>query len=333
MHEPSLDDLILRSLTDQLSELEERQLRKWLQADPANERRYEELTAAWRLEPARRRPLRPPPNPDGLIRSAERRRAATRAAPSLGRGQRRWLVGLAAAALVAAAGWQALERRGNAPIPEPFRAEEFTTRPNETVTVRLSDGSYVRLAPSSTVRIEPGYYAREVVLRGRAFFAVASDPARPFLVRTALGTARALGTQFEVRTEGDRLRLAVVEGRVALTSGQSTVEVGESEVGHARAGGAPNVMTVENIYDLLRFPGGLLVYQTMPLTAVARELEYHFRVRITIADSGLARREFTGSFANESFDEVLTSICRAVGADCSVSDDRAVIAPRTSTGR
>jgi transmembrane sensor len=242
------------------------------------------------------------------------------------------VVGTAAAGIVAAAGL-ALFRQSPTGTDLRFRAEEFTTRAAETATVKLSDGTFVRLAPNSTLRVEPTRSTREVVLRGRAFFAVASDPDRPFLVRTTIGTARALGTQFEVRAEGDRLRLAVVEGRVALTTGQETVEVGEFEVSHARVGVKPDVVTVDNIYDLLRFPGGLLVYQTMPLARVARELEYHFRVRIAITDSALAKREFTGSFGDESFDEVLTSVCRAVGAVCSVSEGKAVVASRTAPGR
>jgi transmembrane sensor len=175
--------------------------------------------------------------------------------------------------------------------------------------------------------------SRQVVLQGRAFFAVASDPDRPFLVHTAIGTARALGTQFEVRTEGDRWRLAVVEGRVAMTTGGETVEVGESEVGHALAGAKPDVGAVDNIYDLLRFPGGLFVYHSAPLIRIARELEYHFGVRIEITDSALGRRAFTGSFGDESFDEILTSLCRAVGGTCSVADGRALITPRTAPGR
>jgi len=334
MHGPSIDDLILRSFEGRLSELEQRQLQRWLQTDPGNQRRFDELRRVWQLAPpAGDSATIAPPDPALLMREAERRRADATRARALRGWRSPWLVGLAAAALLVVAGRFALERRARTAAREPFRAEEFRTRAGETATLLLSDGSYVRLAPSSTVRVEPRREMREVELRGRAFFAVASDSSRPFVVRTPIGTARALGTQFEVRTEGDRLRLAVVEGRVALSTGRATVEVGESQVGHARADGEPTVVAVDNIYDLLRFPGGLLVYQTMPLQNVIRELEYHFQVQIEVTDSALARREFTGSFGNESFDEVLTSICRAVGAVCSVADGRAAIAPRTSAGR
>jgi len=54
------------------------------------------------------------------------------------------------------------------------------------------------------------------MLTGEAFFEVAKDLSRPFIVKTPLGEARAVGTRFNVLLEGDREEIATEEGKVLV---------------------------------------------------------------------------------------------------------------------
>ena len=55
-----------------------------------------------------------------------------------------------------------------------------------------------------------------VLLRGEARFQVAKNPARPFVVATREARVRAVGTLFNVRTDGAVTDVAVLEGRVEV---------------------------------------------------------------------------------------------------------------------
>lgn len=89
-------------------------------------------------------------------------------------------------------------------------------------TLVLDDGSVVRAAPRTRLEIESGSHQRSSYLvRGQAFFRVKDDPNRPFVVRTKLAVAQALGTRFGVSYVGRESVVTVVEGKVAVSRTQS----------------------------------------------------------------------------------------------------------------
>jgi transmembrane sensor len=88
-------------------------------------------------------------------------------------------------------------------------------------TLTLDDGSVVQMdvATRLEVRMTPG--RREVeLLAGRAMFEVAHDRARPFSVTAAGARTTALGTRFQVQSEGERVLITLAEGSVAVDDGR-----------------------------------------------------------------------------------------------------------------
>ncbi|MDR9749992.1 FecR family protein [Pseudomonas sp. SZMC_28357] len=83
----------------------------------------------------------------------------------------------------------------------------------------LPDGSQLLLNTDSAVDIAFSPSERRVtLLNGEVLISTAQDPAaRPFIVETPQGTARALGTRFCVRINGSRSQVSVLEGRVQIT--------------------------------------------------------------------------------------------------------------------
>lgn len=121
-----------------------------------------------------------------------------------------WRAGaaLACAGLVAFAvlGWPA------------WRGQVIETKQGERRTVALEDGSVLQVDPQTHLRVRYVDDERRIeLLRGRALFRVAQNPRRPFLVRSADTTVRAVGTAFGVeRLQPDVVRVTVSEGRVAV---------------------------------------------------------------------------------------------------------------------
>lgn len=90
------------------------------------------------------------------------------------------------------------------------------TSARESDRVILADGSRVELNARSFARTDFRYNRRLVELtRGEAFFSVANDPGRLFVVATPSGTITVLGTRFNVRVGDDgRAEVTLVDGTV-----------------------------------------------------------------------------------------------------------------------
>lgn len=135
-----------------------------------------------------------------------------------------WAAAAALALALAAALW-VWQPQGQAPDMA------IHTAGSRTETLHLSDGSQIVLNNHARISYPKGNIAgkqRLTQLSGEAFFSVASDAARPFVVSTSQGDVEVLGTQFNVRAVPgeDFTEVEVSEGQVALTakaSGQRMV--------------------------------------------------------------------------------------------------------------
>jgi transmembrane sensor len=114
------------------------------------------------------------------------------------------------------------------PYPQQWMAD-VRNGPGQWQTVQLADGSTLILNGISAANLQFDAKQRRIeLLQGEILVEVAHDPARPFIVQTAQGTLRALGTRFVVKREGDVTVLSMLHSRVAARSAnaQQTLEVG-----------------------------------------------------------------------------------------------------------
>jgi transmembrane sensor len=316
-----MDELILRYLNGEATDVETHRLEKWRAAAPDNETRFQEAHALWSaLGQVLPHPRQPHPPVDALVREAERRRQAARARASrrafLSSPRAGYGVAAAAVAVLVFVGLRAWSART---VPgASLAAVESTLGPGQVVAITLSDGSYVRLAPGASLGLPVASGRREVTLEGRAFFAVAGAQ-EPFTVRTGRGEVTVVGTRFEVRSEGAALRAVVVEGAVEVRGRAGRARAIAGQVAEVEGDSPPRVTTVEDVGALLDWPGGLLAFQGTPLAAVARELERHFGVSVRIQDPAAGDLGITGSFQEESLAEVVEAVCAVTGIRCQTS--------------
>lgn len=304
-----MEEIIDREQRAEATPAELERLAEWRRASFANEREYRRLVrmlAALRGTAAVRRSA-PPSVVDVLARAQApivQRGAFARWTP--------WLIGVAAAAGVVAG--VALQRRAS-PVGS-WGLADVATGPAEMTTVELRDGSVVRLAPATRLRVSQSRGAREVTLDGRAYFVVAKMPGRPFVIHTSAGSARVLGTRFELATHDQDLKLIVVEGSVALTAGSSNVEVHAGEQSGVRDQRALAPTPVEQADQIEQWIGKFLVFQSTPIRDVAREIERMYGVHIIVADSIIGRRTVTATFTDQTVARVLDVVCSVANAQC-----------------
>lgn len=322
-----MDELIIRALSGTASPFELERLRRWREEAPENDQRFRETAVVWALTAPEPVSLGAgPPGPEVITEAPVPLRAV--AAPAAASnvvatartersGRSRWgrwaLLAASLAALAVSA------RMFGFGAVEPVAT--YTAPAGESRTITLADGSFVRLAGGARLDEWEAEGAREVSLEGRAFFAVAADPARPFTVHAGSGTVRVLGTRFEVSDEpsadgGSGVRVVVVEGRVAVTNDVGSVEVTAGSVGLMAEDSAPTVRSANDVWALLEWPGGLLVFQATPLSEVVQEVGRHYGRPVTITGVELGERRITAWFQSDPFEEVIESLCLVAEAGC-----------------
>lgn len=107
--------------------------------------------------------------------------------------------------------------------------EQIITNESETIDLNLIDGTIVNLNENSVIAFMEEFEAKErkVKLKGEAFFNVARDENKPFLIETEKAIIKVLGTSFNVRSypNENRLEVFVSTGSVEVTinDGEQTV--------------------------------------------------------------------------------------------------------------
>ena len=174
-------------------------------------------------------------------------------------------------------------------------------------TVPLADGSHVTLNTDSRIRVALEAKERRVDLdRGEAFFDVAKDPARPFIVQAGDKRVVAVGTQFSVRRDHNDIRVAVTEGKVrvedasspvVLTAG-SVARTANTEVLVHEAAGA-------EVEELLSWRSGYVVFRDTALADAVAEFNRYNTRKIIIEDPAIAAIRIGGNFRSNNTDAFL----------------------------
>ncbi|MEL6363702.1 MAG: FecR domain-containing protein [Pseudomonadota bacterium] len=186
---------------------------------------------------------------------------------------------------------------------------EHQTGVGEIRTVTLADGSSVTLDARSRIIVDFSKGARTVALsRGRAFFEVASDPARPFSVDAGAATATAVGTAFAVR-RGEAVRVAVTEGLVDVAPRSGDVlRLAAGDVVAAEAGGVLGGVAGFNAERLLDWRNGRLAFDDAALSEIVADMNRHRRKPIVIVDEPLGALRFTTAFRADETDVFLAAL-------------------------
>lgn len=327
-----MDEIICRSIHGWASAAEEAELARWRRSSIQNERYYRDLSQVLRcaLEVEASVEVPPPPSGGDLIGvSPDRRARRERRRVGMHPGWQQRLVYLAAAASICAGAVGLSQHRATDPASFALGPGEIVTGVGETTTVRLGDGTVVRLAPQSRLRVTGGSETREVWMDGRAFFAVAKQEGRPFVVRTHAGEATVLGTRFDLSAREDDLKLLVVEGLVEMAARGQSLPVTANQAARVTQAGEPvrEAIDPDQLEEELSWLGDFLVFEETPLRKAAQEIGMRYDIPVEVLDERLASETVSGMFTDESLDDVLAVVCRAVHAHCLVQPSRVTISP------
>ncbi|OZI36935.1 histidine kinase [Bordetella genomosp. 10] len=125
-------------------------------------------------------------------------------------------VALLAALVIGAPAWMAMRA-----WPPGYLMADIRTATGKWETRLLADGTRITLDSASAVNLRYDARRRTIELvQGEILVDVAKDANRPFVVETAHGSIRALGTRFVVDKEDDDTILSMIESRVAVQTAE-----------------------------------------------------------------------------------------------------------------
>ncbi len=288
-----------------LTEQEQAKLRQWIACDSRHEAalRFAEQTWAALGEVHKDEPVhRQRPAAAAMpVRRSKRRKPWQRAAA------------VALVVVVAGVGWM----RG--PDALLRMQADYVTQKGEVRTVQLADGSKVELDSASAIRLDyDGVQRRISLIQGSAIFDVApmmGQETRPFVVQSAGGQTRALGTRFVVEREADRQAwVGVLQHSVEVTL-QATPQKGPAdrvlkEGQAARYSPQEGVVPLDQL-DVERATSwrrGVLIFDRQPLAKVIEQLNHYRPGRVVLTDSALGEREVSGVFRLDMLDTALATL-------------------------
>lgn len=195
----------------------------------------------------------------------------------------------------------------------------------------LTDGSRVTLNTNSQVSIALSPTERRVTLKhGEAFFEVAKDPKRPFVVTAGDQRIIAVGTAFSVRREGDEMRLVVSEGTVRMeTPSKLITPPGPLNAGSIvrtrRDGMLVQTEALADIERTLSWRNGVLTFRDTPLSSAVTEFNRYNTRQIVIEDERVAALQIGGIFRATQPEQFVNLLAEGFPIRVITEDERIVL--------
>ncbi|XWN37251.1 MAG: FecR domain-containing protein [Balneola sp.] len=197
--------------------------------------------------------------------------------------------------------------------------------------VTLSDGTKVYINSDSKIIIPKVFKSdrREVFLEGEAFFEVAKNPNKPFLIKTKGAVIEVLGTSFAVRNyPGDNIIQTVVsEGTVSFSSDdeeeKKSVILTAGNLGRLNL--ENNEIKTEYVSDIdfyLSWKDGYLTFKNEKMKEVAKQLERKYDIEVVFDSKEIADMNLTAELRSRSLARVLETISMSLKIDYTLLQDR-----------
>jgi ferric-dicitrate binding protein FerR (iron transport regulator) len=197
--------------------------------------------------------------------------------------------------------------------------------------VLLPDGSKVLLNNNSELRYPEKFNrnTRTVSFNGEAFFQVAKNPEKPFIINISdRATVEVLGTSFNINAirDSDSVKVHVLEGRVAFFTSATRANkfiLNKDEQAVLKGGEITKEQTVNS--NFLSWKTGILHFEQEPLDKVIVDLGKYFNRNFSIEGEGLEELRYTSTIDNQDLESVLEEFKLVLGLEYSIEGEEVTI--------
>lgn len=189
----------------------------------------------------------------------------------------------------------------------------------KNLSITLQDGSVVMLNSGSSITYPSSFEGtdtREVKLNGEAFFEVAKNPQKPFIVKTEGMYTQVFGTVFNVSAYEDDgpAEVVLVEGSVGVgnpanLNSRDIQMLKPSQKATSVVGGDTDFMVEDvDVASYISWTKGILTFENESMGQIIKRLQRQYNIKIHNTYKELDERRFTGMFDEENIDHVLRTI-------------------------
>jgi ferric-dicitrate binding protein FerR (iron transport regulator) len=184
---------------------------------------------------------------------------------------------------------------------------------NRSMEVSLPDGSHVWLNRNSELSYKnsPGKATRNVKLKGEAFFDIAHNASKPFIIDAGKAKVKVLGTSFNVITSNprDEVEVFVKTGSVMLSdqAGSHKIILEPGYVGKISSASASK--SVNENQNYLSWKTDLLVYNGEILGNVFSDLKKVHNINVVADDPAILTETISTTFDKLPQDTIISIIC------------------------
>ncbi len=168
---------------------------------------------------------------------------------------------------------------------------------------------------------------RKVALKGEAFFDIAPDANRQFILEVGSLTIVDIGTAFNVNApvNSDSIVVYVESGEVKITSSTGKeMNLLKGETGIFMRSSDLLSKELHADTNLVSYKTKIFVFENAPLEVIAAKLNEVYGVNITISDS-LINCHLTSTFRNEEIDAILEVIAETLNLKVSKTANKIVL--------
>lgn len=287
-------------------------LKEWAARSPAHAAAFDQTSALWRTLG------RAGPAPFGMRTSSiQPARATTSLRPSpiaASRIGRRHVLGGALAASAVGATVMALHPPFGLWPSWTALAAHYRTGTGEQRQIMLAGRVSIDMNTRTSIALDAADRdaAGIELFAGEAMVATAPHMARPFTVAAAGGRVIAADARFNVRHDGQPVRVACLFGEVRVECGQAALSLPAGrQVSYSERGMGP--VTGINSQVITAWKDGFVIFEATPITEVVDEINRYRPGRIILTNATLGRERFSARFRIERIEQVVGQIAQVFG--------------------
>lgn len=210
----------------------------------------------------------------------------------------------------------------------------YVTGVGERRTVALEDGSRIEMNAASRMTVRFERHARRVHLGdAQAFFDVAKDSSRPFLVSAGDTQVRVVGTQFDVRHRDGQVAVNVQRGLVEVRpnlpreAAPFRLRPGQG-LSHRKGQAADARVSTMAVEEIGGWRQGRLIYRDQPLSQIAGDMNRLFPRPVKLADAEAANLRLSGVLIVDDQDAMVDRLSHLLPVRTTTTDDAILIRAR-----
>lgn len=188
----------------------------------------------------------------------------------------------------------------------------FAVKSGSKAEVMLPDGSHVRLNAATNLQYDVNNSKQRLVkLSGEAFFNVAKNPNCPFRVIVNDLQIEVVGTSFNVKTYNKNIvETSLMTGRVKISGKSLPQEYILSPGEKATYSATSKTLTITHADKHIEagWCDNYLIFESTPLNEVIEQIERWYGVRIELHRKEIANDLLSGSFRQESVENIVKSL-------------------------